>query len=162
MHIEGSLSGKNILAGDVDSLQSQTLDKYKDEIQSLQLEIESLKAKEVVTTHSLESNDSLREETVIEIHEDKGMPSQPIEVSSETGDCSDVHSLAPQAAGGDSSKAQEVSQPVSTVNSNYNGTCSVGNGGSKQNGEIPAMDNGLLVKSDELNGEAITSKMVGS
>ncbi|KAK4765830.1 hypothetical protein SAY87_007472 [Trapa incisa] len=159
MHIEGSHSGKNILAGDTDSFHSQALEKYKDEIKSLQLEIESLKAKEVVAVHSLDPNDSLREQAVIEIHVDKGMQAQPVEVSSEVGELNDAHSIVPQSTGSDSSKDQEDSQPVLMINSNYNGTTSDGNGGLKQNGEMPAINNGSLSKSDELKEESVTNKM---
>ncbi|XP_031397965.1 RAB11-binding protein RELCH isoform X2 [Punica granatum] len=159
MHIEGSFSGRNILAGDVDSLQSQTLEKYKEEIKSLQLELEILKAKEAAAPDSLDSINFLKEETVVEIHEDKGAPSPSIEVSSGTGDPSDVHSLAAQASGGDTSKPKEVSVPVLMDHSNNNGTPSNVNVRSKENGEAPALDSRSHIKSANLNGEAVIQKM---
>lgn len=161
MHIEGSLSGRNVLAGDADSLQSQTMEKYREEIKSLQLEIETLKAKEMVAPNSLESIDSLREEAVIEIHEDNGMPSQLVEVSSGIVDHSDVRSLVPQTSDSNLSKFEEVSGPAFTDHSNYNGTSSDGNVGLKHNGEAGTVDSGLHVKSGNLNGEATVDKMVG-
>lgn len=54
MPIECSLSTRITLASVVDPLQSQTMEIYKEEIKSFQLEIEAMKANEVVPPNSLE------------------------------------------------------------------------------------------------------------
>ncbi|PQQ12717.1 lisH domain and HEAT repeat-containing protein isoform X2 [Prunus yedoensis var. nudiflora] len=45
MHIEGYRSGRNMVAADADHVQSLSLERYREEVKSLQMELESLKSK---------------------------------------------------------------------------------------------------------------------
>ncbi|XP_073223287.1 uncharacterized protein [Cicer arietinum] len=47
MHIEGSLSGNNLSIREVTNVQSQSIEKYEEEIKKLKVEIELLKEKNV-------------------------------------------------------------------------------------------------------------------
>ncbi|XVE72125.1 hypothetical protein DITRI_Ditri11bG0013400 [Diplodiscus trichospermus] len=84
MHIEGSRSVQNLAASNVDSAQSQALESYKEEIKSLQTEIERLKAEKTnfsgLFDSSFEEKESIRtEEKVVEMDENKTLISHPIE-----------------------------------------------------------------------------------
>ncbi|CAN0913688.1 RAB11-binding protein RELCH homolog [Linum grandiflorum] len=54
MHIEGYRSGRNTMATDADTAESQPLEKYKEEIKLLHLEIEKLKAKRMNFSESMD------------------------------------------------------------------------------------------------------------
>lgn len=166
MHIEGSLSGRNFLANDVDHVQSQSLEKYKEEIKSLQMEIESLKAKNM---NSLDSVNSIKaeiesvqaEEKVVEILEDKSIISHPVDA--EIVDQNNSELQATQSFNGNTNKPEEVLQELLLSHSNDDTTSeNVGNV-SKQNGEPQSEESRrILLKSDNLSGEAASENMASS
>ncbi|KAM3712453.1 hypothetical protein ACJW31_01G181600 [Castanea mollissima] len=156
MHIEGSRSGRNSLANDVDHVRSQPLEKYKEEIKSLQLEIESLKAKGINASDSVYSVKSEKEfaqteEKVVEILEDKSIISHPVDAGVVDHNLSEL--LATQNFNDNTDKPEEVSQELLMSHLNDDNTSeNIGNV-SKQNGE-PLSEESRLLKSDNLSGEA--------
>ncbi|KAI4295036.1 hypothetical protein MLD38_040693 [Melastoma candidum] len=78
VHIEGSLAGRDLTSADSDISLSQSLQKYEQEIKTLHLEIEALKSTNATPNApvSVDSKfDVENEENVVEIHEDKPIPS---------------------------------------------------------------------------------------
>ncbi|KAM4131543.1 hypothetical protein ACJW30_01G183000 [Castanea mollissima] len=161
MHIEGSRSGRNSLANDVDHVRSQPLEKYKEEIKSLQLEIESLKAKGINASDSVYSVKSEKEfaqteEKVVEILEDKSIISHPVDAGAVDHNLSEL--LATQNFNDNTDKPEEVSQELLMSHLNDDNTSeNIGNV-SKQNGE-PLSEESRLLKSDNLSGEAVSDNM---
>ncbi|XP_075646838.1 uncharacterized protein LOC142617763 [Castanea sativa] len=161
MHIEGSRSGRNFLANDVDHVQSQPLEKYKEEIKSLQMEIESLKAKSINASDSVYSVKSEKEflqteEKVVEILEDKSIISHPVDAGVVDHNLSEL--LATQNFNDNTDKPEEVSQELLMSHLNDDNTSeNIGNV-SKQNGESLSEESRLL-KSDNLSGEAVSDNM---
>ncbi|KAM3760314.1 hypothetical protein ACB098_01G183900 [Castanea mollissima] len=161
MHIEGSRSGRNSLANDVDHVRSQPLEKYKEEIKSLQLEIESLKAKGINASDSVYSVKSEKEfaqteEKVVEILEDKSIISHPVDAGVVDHNLSEL--LATQNFNDNTDKPEEVSQELLMSHLNDDNTSeNIGNV-SKQNGE-PLSEESRLLKSDNLSGEAVSDNM---
>lgn len=96
MHIEGSGSGKNLVVSDVDNFQPESIDKYKEEIKKLQMEIEGLKEKNKGPPENgifVPENEIMQtEDKVIEIHEDQGAISHPVEVALDVVQDEDAHS----------------------------------------------------------------------
>lgn len=83
MHLEGSLSGNNLVVKEVNNVQSQSLEKYEEEIKKLQVEIDSLKEKNVRAPEpgnyvGSEMENLQTDDKVIEIHEDQGSISNTI------------------------------------------------------------------------------------
>lgn len=162
MHIEGSRSGKNLVASDVDAVQSQFLEKYKEEIKSLQLEIERLKEK---ITSASQSTDTIysekvslqTEELVGEIDENKAIISHPVDMSKVSGN-DDVQPLATD----NTDKHEEVSQDLLKSQSNENGSCQNSERVYKQNGELTTEDSRLHLKLDSLSGEAASENTASS
>ncbi|WJX82614.1 hypothetical protein P8452_65349 [Trifolium repens] len=86
MHIEGSLSRNNLVVREVDNVQSQSLEKYEEEIKKLHVEIESLKEKNVRAPEpgnyvGSETENLQTDDKVIEIHEDRGTISNPVDAT---------------------------------------------------------------------------------
>jgi BMFP domain-containing protein YqiC len=86
MHIEGSLSRNNLVVREVDNVQSQSLEKYEEEIKKLHVEIESLKVKNVRAPEpgnyvGSETENLQTDDKVIEIHEDRGTISNPVDAT---------------------------------------------------------------------------------
>ncbi|MCI41821.1 lisH domain and HEAT repeat KIAA1468-like protein, partial [Trifolium medium] len=84
MHIEGSLSGNNLVVRE--DVQSQSLEKYEEEIKKLQVEIESLKEKNVRAPEpgnyvGSEMDNLQTDDKVIEIREDQGIISNPVDAA---------------------------------------------------------------------------------
>ncbi|XP_073221008.1 uncharacterized protein [Cicer arietinum] len=78
MHIEGSLSRNNLSFREVTNVQSQSIEKYEEEIKKLQVEIELLKEKNVRAPElgnfvGFEMENLQTDDKVIEIHEDRGI-----------------------------------------------------------------------------------------
>lgn len=83
MHLEGSLSGNNLVVKEVNSVQSQSVEKYEEEIKKLQVEIDSLMEKNVRAPEpgnyvGSEMENFQTDDKVIEIHEDQGSISNPV------------------------------------------------------------------------------------
>ncbi|KAL2335762.1 hypothetical protein Fmac_016975 [Flemingia macrophylla] len=155
MLIEGSDSGKNLVVSDVDNSQPESLDKYKEEIKKLQTEVEWLKEKNigVIEPGKFVPSENETEDKVIEIHEDQGSISYPVDAASDVvlnegaqstnfktlEEYADKHEDAPPA---NANIVFKNSEDVSEQN--------VG----KQEG-----DSKLNAKSDSGNDEAISKKM---
>lgn len=164
MHIEGSRSGRNFLANDVDHVQSQPLEKYKEEIKSLQMEIESLKAKSMNAPDSVysvksENEFAQTEEKVVEILEDKSIISHPVDAGVVDHNLSEL--LATQNVNDKTDKPEEISQELLMSHLNDDNTSENIENVSKQNGE-PLSEESRLLKSENLSGEAVSDNMAST
>ncbi|XP_061337410.1 uncharacterized protein LOC133284417 [Gastrolobium bilobum] len=86
MHIEGSDSGNNLVVSNVDNIQPESLDRYKDEIKKLQMQVQWLKQNNIVAPEPGNfvgsENETLHsEDKVIEIREDEGAISYAVDVA---------------------------------------------------------------------------------
>ncbi|RDX84637.1 LisH domain and HEAT repeat-containing protein, partial [Mucuna pruriens] len=86
MHVEGSHLGNNLVVSDVNNVQSEFLEKYKEEIKKLQMENEWLKKKNTRAPHpgnfvGSENENLQTDDKEIEIHEDRGAISNPVDVA---------------------------------------------------------------------------------
>ncbi|KAF5181624.1 Rab11-binding protein relch-like protein [Thalictrum thalictroides] len=125
MHIEGSRSGKSQIAGDIEHVQSKSLANYTEEIKSLQMEIESLKAKSLVVRSSgvlvdCENENMQSEEKVVEIHEDNAIMSHPVNLASGVSDVKDTTSLIEQKFEDNKDRSEELmlEPPMTYTNDN--------------------------------------------
>ena len=163
MHIEGSCSGRNFLANDVDHVQSQPLEKYKEEIKSLQMEIESLKAKSMNTLDSVYSvkseKDVQTEEKVVEILEDKSIISHPVDAGVVDHNVSELQ--ATHSFNDNTDKPEEISRELLMSHLNDDNPSENIRNVSKQNGE-PRSEESRLLKSDNLSGEAVSDNMAST
>ncbi|KAK9272038.1 hypothetical protein L1049_002407 [Liquidambar formosana] len=165
MQIEGSRSGRHWVAGDIDHVQSQSLERYKEEIKSLRMELESLKAKSTTAFNSVDSINSKKESMpteakVVEIHEDKTVMSHPVDMASGILDKEDGLSLATKTFDDNKDKPEEVSQESVINSSNDNSTFEYGQNVPKENGELPPReDSGLPLKSHNPSGEPVSENM---
>ncbi|KAK1576809.1 hypothetical protein Q3G72_016663 [Acer saccharum] len=161
MHIEGSRSARNSVATEVDVVQPQSLEKYEEEIKSLQMEIERLKAKSQNAPDSVESgySESMQiEEKVVEIDEDKTVVSDPVTIVGAL-DSSDVQSLSTQTLDDNEVKPiEEVSGEALTSSSNENSALENSESVPIQNDESPSKDTGQHLKSDNISGEVVSDK----
>lgn len=163
MHIEGSLSGRNLAAADIDHVQSQIVERYKEEIELLQQELETLKAKDSVAPDFVDlvnfKEEFSEREEVMDIHEDRDVLPQLLNSQPGIGDVLVSHSPAVQAFVDDAPKPQEVLQDSAIKPSAENCTFSNGDGVAKQNGEVPNEDSGNLTNSGDLKGGAVAEEM---
>eukprot|EP00268_Persea_americana_P026110 TRINITY_DN2549_c0_g1_i12.p1 TRINITY_DN2549_c0_g1~~TRINITY_DN2549_c0_g1_i12.p1 ORF type:complete len:1082 (+),score=231.80 TRINITY_DN2549_c0_g1_i12:196-3441(+) len=94
MHIEGSRASRAWAGADTEKLQASCIDSYKEEIKSLQMEIERLKRNTSTVTSNVEpisrENEVTQIEEVVEIHEDKGMTSHSKDFVAGTPDNEDA------------------------------------------------------------------------
>ncbi|EXC20526.1 hypothetical protein L484_027080 [Morus notabilis] len=167
MQIEGFQSGRLLTATDADPPQSDSIERYKEEIKSLQMEIEALKLRNANAPDSLVSISSDKEyaqasEKIVEIHEDKTSTAPPVGTAPRVTDGEDAQSLITQISDDSKDKSEELPQgaPVNPSND----TCSLENSGnvSKLNGELPSEDGKLLLKSDNLSVEAASETTASS
>lgn len=164
MHIEGSHSNLYSVTNDVDPGQQKSSETYKEEIKLLQIEIETLKAKNLNASNPAEPIVSKElseraEDRVVEIHEDKNILAHVPDTGNMVVDNGDTLSLAPQTSGNDMSKSEEVLRELSVVSSD-NDNC-IGNkeNVSKLNGQQLAEDNVLHLKADNPCDEAVFEKV---
>ncbi|KAJ4972514.1 hypothetical protein NE237_005688 [Protea cynaroides] len=163
MHIEGSRSGRHWVSADFDRLQSQSED-YQAEIKSLQMEIESLKAKNSIAENSVEPLNfekgyTQMEEKVVEIHEDRSVPSHPIDLAFGVSDVEDGEFQQTQASEENAAQPQEIPQEPLQLSSN--GNCTVGNDENiqKNNSELPPEDSAITITLDNRRSEPAPEKM---
>ncbi|XP_027350526.1 RAB11-binding protein RELCH isoform X2 [Abrus precatorius] len=165
MHIEGSHSGNNMVASDVNNVQSESVERYKEEIKKLQMENEWLKGKNIETTVPgkivVSENENLQtDDKVIEIHEDRGAISNPADVALGVVRNEDAESPVVQTLNKYTDKhgdtLPELFNPANS-NSAFENIKDV----SEQNVGQQAEDNSLLVKSDSVtvNDEAGSGRM---
>ncbi|KAL5745067.1 hypothetical protein ACOSP7_026213 [Xanthoceras sorbifolium] len=161
MHIEGSRSARNV-ATEVDVFQSQSLEKYEEEIKFLQMEVERLKAKSQNAPDSLDSgySESVQtEEKVVEIDEDKTVVSDPVSTVGAL-DSSNVQSPSIQTLDDNEVKPiEEVSREALTSSSNEISALENSESIPIQNDEPSSKDSGLQLKSDNIAGEVVSDKM---
>ncbi|KAF5961324.1 hypothetical protein HYC85_002533 [Camellia sinensis] len=164
MHIEGCRSGWNLAAGDIEHMQSQTLESYREEIKLLHKEIETLKSTKFVATESVESNNHDTEfmetkDKVVVFHENNAV-SSPVEITSGVLETVGAQSLANQTSDDTSDKPETVPGETLLSSSNdNNGAIESAEHVPKNDGEPLLEDNGLLLKSDSRGSEPIPEKM---
>ncbi|GMP28336.1 hypothetical protein CsSME_00003928 [Camellia sinensis var. sinensis] len=164
MHIEGCRSGWNLAAGDIEHMQSQTLESYREEIKLLHKEIETLKGTKFVATESVESNNHDTEFTetkdkVVVFHENNAV-SSPVEITSGVLETVGAQSLANQTSDDTSDKPETVPGETLLSSSNdNNGAIESAEHVPKNDGELLLEDNGLLLKSDSRGSEPGPEKM---
>ncbi|XWS75503.1 hypothetical protein CRYUN_Cryun01aG0094900 [Craigia yunnanensis] len=166
MHIEGSRSVQNSVATNVDSAQSQDLESYKEEIKSLQMEIERLKAEKtnisgLVDSSCAEKESTQTEEKVVEMDENKTLISHPIELAGVVD--SSAPSLPVQTLDNSTQKPEE-NFPESVMNPSSSTDCFPDGGILSQQEEKPqSEDSGLHLKSENLgSGPAPENKGLGT
>ncbi|CAK8533811.1 unnamed protein product [Lathyrus sativus] len=155
MHIKGFGSGNNVAINDVDNALPDLLDKYKEEIKKLQMEIERLKEKNRGTPEhrnfgSSENELMQTEDKVIEMHEDQGATLDVVHNE-------DAHSPALQTlnefADKHTDSQLDLFNPAhtNTVSENIEHV-------SEQNGSKQGEDIRLHVKTEGVNDKAISEK----
>lgn len=129
MHIEGSRASRAWAGADTEQLQASNIDSYKEEIKSLQMEIERLKLGTSTPTSAVEpinreNEDALTDE-VVEIHEDKVVTSYPEDFASGTPDNEDAK--CPTVENDTIVPKDDAHQPLV---SSFNGSAAIENNGS--------------------------------
>lgn len=137
------------MPNDVDSVQLQSVDKYKEDIKSLQMEIETLKEKLGKATESVDAvnhkEESLQtEEKVVEIDEDKTIVSQSDDAVAVT--CSND--------GQSPIKDKDVSSDLSKNYTNGDTNIENSEGQSKANFILPSEDGEPHIQFDNIDAEA--------
>lgn len=163
MQIEGFRSGRLLAATEADHPQSDSIERYREEIKSLQMEIETLKSRNTNAPDSLVSISSDNEfahasEKIVEIHEDKSAIAPPVDASPRVADSENSQSLITQIPDDSKDKSEERSQGLPVNPSNDNSFLENSESVSKLNGELPSEDSKLLPKSDNLSVEADSEK----
>lgn len=162
MHIEGSRSGRNMVAVDVDHEQSLSLERYKEEVKSLQMELENLKSKMATAPDFVDSTQSGKEsmqieEKVVVMDEEKSIIEHPVDAVTRVMEKETDQSLA---ADDNIIKAEEVSEECSVSPSNDSALTN-GEGVSKQNVE-PSSSNTLHLRTEDLKAETVSEKRASS
>ena len=160
MHIEGSRSGNNLVVGDVNNVQSQSLEKYEEEIKKLQMEVEQLKEKNMRAPESGNFGGSENEilptdDKVIEIHEDRGAVFKTVDVALGV-----VHDQDAQLPVVQTINEYADTLPALFNPANINSALESIDNVCKQNDGQQVADSRLLVKSDSVNDEPISEKTV--
>lgn len=156
-----------MVASDVDHVQSQPLEKYKEEIKSLQMEIEILKEKTRNAPDSVNSARSEREsaqieEKVVEILEVKSIIPHPIDAPSIVVDNKVAQLQATQSFGGNTNKYEEVSQELLMTTSNGHNTFENVENVSNPDSESRPEERRPLLKSYDLSGGAVPENTASS
>lgn len=164
MHIEGSHSNLYSVSNDVDPGQLQSSEAYKEEIKLLQIEIETLKAKNMNASDPVEpivtkEVSEKAEDRVVEIHEDKNILAHVSDAGNMVVDNGDTRSLATQTSGNNMSKSEEVLHELSVVSTNNDNCLENKERISKLNGQQLTEDNVLPVKADNPCDEAVFEKV---
>lgn len=163
MHIEGSRSGRNMVAVDVDHVQSLSLERYKEEVKSLQIELENLKSKIATAPDFVDSTQSGKEsmqieEKVVVMDEEKSIIQHPVDAVTRVKEKETDQSLA---ADDNIIKAKEVSEECSVSPSNDSSALTNGGSVSKENVE-PSSSNTLHLTTEDLNAETVSEKRASS
>ncbi|KAJ1442565.1 LIS1-like proteiny motif [Sesbania bispinosa] len=160
MHVKGSDSGKNLVVSDVDNFQPESLDRYREEIKKLQMEVEWLKQKNIgAPEHGNfvgSQNEIMQtEDKVIEIHEDRAIsyPDAALGVTRNE----DTQSPAVQTLNEYPDKHKDTQHALFNPANAYSAFQNIENV-SEQNGVRQGGDNSLHAKSDNVNDEAISEK----
>lgn len=166
IHIEGSHLGNNVIVSDGNNVQSESLEKYKEEIKKLQMENKRWREKNITAPEpgnfvGSENENLQTDDKVIEIHEDQGAISNPVDVALTVANNEDIQSPVIQTlnqfADKHEDKLPELFNPAIT-NSAFENIKNV----SEQNVGHQAEDTSSLVKSDSVNDEAISERTASS
>ncbi|KAL5726561.1 hypothetical protein ACHQM5_009596 [Ranunculus cassubicifolius] len=163
MHIEGSRSAKNWNIGDNEHVPSQSIESYKEEIISLQKEIESLKASGVVGRNPVESviyeNENVQpEEKVVEVHEENVTMSPSLDLTSTVSVVEDARQETNQKSNDNKDGLVEVTPDASMNNTIANST--VVSQELYKSDSSPLLDNSVLgIKSNGHICESAPEKM---
>ncbi|QCE12921.1 HEAT protein [Vigna unguiculata] len=162
MHMEGSQLGNNLVVSDTDNVQSESLEKYKEEIKKLQKENEWLKEKNIKGPESenfvgSENGNLQTDDKAVEIRDDRGEVSNSVDVDLGVEHNGNAQSPVVQPLNQYDDKHEdtlpELFHPADT-NSVVENIKNV----SEQNVGLQAVDSSLLVKSDSVNDEAISER----
>lgn len=155
MHIKGFGSRDNLAINDVDNVLPDSLNKYKEEIKKLQMEIERLKEKNRGTPEhgnlgSSENEPTQTEDKVIEMNEDQGATLDVVHDE-------DAHSPALQTLNEFADK--HTDSQLELFNPAHTNTVSENIGHvSQQNARKQGGDMRLHVKTEGINDKAISEK----
>ncbi|RDX66985.1 LisH domain and HEAT repeat-containing protein, partial [Mucuna pruriens] len=163
MQIERSESEKNLVVSDVDNFQPESLDKYKEEIKKLQMEVEWLKERKIGVPESGNfvgsENETLQiEDKEVEIHEDQGAIYYPVDATLNVVRNEDAQSTALQTLNEYADKHEDALHALfnpANANSAFENIENV----FEQNVGKQEGDSRLNAKSDGANDEAISKKM---
>lgn len=158
LHIEESCSGNNLVVRDVNNVQFQSSEKHEEEIKKLQMEIELLKEKNVTAPEpgnilGFENENLQTDDKVIEIHEDRGAVSNPIDVALGAVSNEDAQSPVVQPLNVNADNHEDT-LPELFNPSNTNSAFEIKNV-SEQNVGLQAEDSGLLEKSKSVSDEYV-------
>lgn len=156
-----------MVASDVDHVQSQHLEKYKEEIKSLEMQIEILKEKTRNAPDSVNSAHSEREsaqieEKVVEILEVKSIIPHPIDAPSIVVDNKVAQLQATQSFGGNTNKYEKASQELLMTTSNGHNTFENVENVSNPDSESRPEERRPLLKSYNLSGGAVPKNTASS
>ncbi|XP_059640386.1 uncharacterized protein LOC132282661 isoform X2 [Cornus florida] len=161
MHIEGSRSGKNLVVGDTEDVQSQSVEGYKEEIKLLLKEIESLKEKKSISTETtincgkefVETNNE-----VDEICENNNISSSD-DMTTGVLETIDAQLMGNRTHDDTNNKHEKYSEGKLLISPIDNDATKNDENLPKHNGEPPLEDNRLLLKPDNVVGEPVSEKM---
>ncbi|XP_022636815.1 uncharacterized protein LOC106772925 isoform X5 [Vigna radiata var. radiata] len=163
MNIERSGSGNHVVVGDVDKFELASSDNYKEEINKLQMEVEWLKEQNRgIPEHGKfvgYENETLRiEDTEIEIHEDQGAISYPMDAALDIIRNEDAQSTTSRTVSKYTDKHED--EPYALFNpANANNAFENIENVPEQNDSKQEEDNKINAKTDNANDEAISEKM---
>ncbi|CAL0318874.1 unnamed protein product [Lupinus luteus] len=162
MLIAASHSGNNLVVSDVNNVQSQSVEKYEEEIKKLRMEVEWLKEKNIRgpengTLVGSENEILQTEDKVIEIHEDRGAISNPSDVASGVVSNEDTQSPVIQTLNEYADKHEDT-LPELFIPAHTSSAFENTNRVSDQDVGQQALDSTLLVRPDTVNDEAISEK----
>ncbi|XP_019452090.1 PREDICTED: lisH domain and HEAT repeat-containing protein KIAA1468 [Lupinus angustifolius] len=162
MLIAASHSGNNLVVSDVNNVQSQSVEKYEEEIKKLRMEVEWLKEKNIRgpengTLVGSENEILQTEDKVIEIHEDRGAISNPGDVASGVVSNEDAQSPVIQTLNEYADKHEDT-LPELFIPAHTSSAFENNHHVSEQDIGQQALDSTLLVRPDTVNGEAISEK----
>lgn len=162
MHIEGSRSGRNLLAGDSEHMQSESVESYKEEIKLLQKEIESLKTRNYITEKSINDDSEFIQikDKVVDVQEDNAVMS-PVEFTSGVPETVGVQELENQNSDDTSDKPEALIGEALVIFPNGDaGAIESAENIHEHDAEPLPVDNGQLLKSDSLGSEPAREKIV--
>lgn len=165
VHIEGSRSSRNLLATEDEAVQPQLLEKYEEEIESLQREIEKLRAEgqnAINSTHSGYSESVQTEEKVVEVDEDKTVVSDLATKFGGLGSSGREASSTLAILDNGVKPTNATSEEATVISAlNENSAPEKSESISIQNDEPHSKDRGLNLKADSTS-EAVSDKMASS
>ncbi|MCH83290.1 lisH domain and HEAT repeat KIAA1468-like protein [Trifolium medium] len=163
MHTERFNSGNNLVINDADNVLPESLDKYKEEIKKLQMEIGRLKEKsrgasEHGNFSSSENELMQTEDKVIEMLEDQGAISRSVDAALDVVRNEDVQSPALQTLNEFADK--HTDSQLDLFNPAHTNTAfEIVENVSEKNGGKQGGDSSLHAKPESVNDEAIFEKM---